>query len=766
MTRTASTPSLDRLLDALRRRLRAHVLLHGLGRVLLGAACWLALIYLLDRWLHLPGFVRGFHALVLLALPAYLLWRELLRPLSRVPDRDGLAVLIERSHPELHELLVSAVQLERRAGELSPDERLLVERVIADAEARARELDLSGVDDPRPPISSLGAGAAAAALCGLLLALSPADASIFMARLLGGGPEWPRRTTLRVEVPVAGGRAQVETVDGELRVLCARGSDVPVVVRADGVVPDEVTLFFSSGRREVLASPRGGVFRTLLRSVQEDLSFHVTGGDDRDRDPLVVLTVLQPPDVSALAVTVEPPAYSGLAARVVRDRDVEVLAGSRVRVAMVPDPPDATGVVRVLPEDRELPLEPVDWPAEESAAGEDAAAPRAALGFELVAAETLRYRFELVDSTGLPNPDPGLFAVHVVEDRPPEVEVLAPARGEVETVVGGAVPLRVRAFDDFGVARLEWSAEVPGEGVGSASQPLDARPLEIPSDGGTPRRGQFASRTLEAGELAGGGELIEGQLFELDVVALDGREPVPQVGKAPQVRVRVVSVDELMRRVQDRLARSRVQVGELVELQREKHRRTLELLASLEGDQPADAASPAEIGAALTGQRRVQGDARALARELASVAETVLYARVDERAAPLLAELDRRSSELTDRSFHPEVWSALAERSGAGTGLADKLVGAAALAVRTAEEEATRAAEKLREAQDAGDLPAMQAALASAEADQRAALSQLELLLERLAEWDNFQSVLSLTRDILNRQKNLLERTKRFAKEN
>jgi hypothetical protein len=34
-----------------------------------------------------------------------------------------------------------------------------------------------------------------------------------------------------------------------------------------------------------------------------------------------------------------------------------------------------------------------------------------------------------------------------------------------------------------------------------------------------------------------------------------------------------------------------------------------------------------------------------------------------------------------------------------------------------------------------------------------------------LAEWDNYQSVLSLTHDILNGQKNLKERTKVFAKD-
>jgi hypothetical protein len=38
-------------------------------------------------------------------------------------------------------------------------------------------------------------------------------------------------------------------------------------------------------------------------------------------------------------------------------------------------------------------------------------------------------------------------------------------------------------------------------------------------------------------------------------------------------------------------------------------------------------------------------------------------------------------------------------------------------------------------------------------------------LLDELAEWDNFQNILALTRDILNRQKALRERTQRYASE-
>jgi len=57
------------------------------------------------------------------------------------------------------------------------------------------------------------------------------------------------------------------------------------------------------------------------------------------------------------------------------------------------------------------------------------------------------------------------------------------------------------------------------------------------------------------------------------------------------------------------------------------------------------------------------------------------------------------------------------------------------------------------------------AEVTAAEESQKAVVLKIESLLEMLAEWDNYQSILSLTRDILNGQKSLSERTREFAKE-
>jgi hypothetical protein len=756
------TPSIDRLLARLRARLVREVCWFGLGRTLLATSVWLLFIFLVDWTLHVPSGVRLFHLVVLVGLPAALLWRDLLGRLRRIPDRRGLAVLVERANPELRELLVSAVELREGHGDGDPE---LVARLVATAEARAAELELTGTSDPRPARSALTLGGAAAVLASLVLLWQAEAAGVFLRRIAGGSTPWPQRTFLVVEVPLAG---ELHSTRDRLDLRLARGSDLPVVVRAEGRLPEEVTLHFAGGDETLLGSSGRGVFRTLLRSVQEDLSFHVTGGDDLDGTPEVRVQVLQPPDVAGLAVRVEPPAYSGLPARLELDRDVEVLAGSRVAVTVLPDPPGARGVVRLLPSDELLELRPTPFPGAE----EDGPA-RAGLGFELVARESLRFRIELEDDTGLANPDPGLFAIQVREDRPPEVTLLAPARGEVESVIGGALPLKALASDDFGLAELawRWTPTAGGEGETrseslSPREPSDPELLRLEARGGVAR---YAARRVEVAELFAGRPPAEGEVFQLEVVASDNREPGAQEARSAPARVRIVSADEFLRRVQDRLARVRGRAEGLAALMRDRHPATRELIALLESDEPGRADLGALAGA-LSGARRVEGDAGALARELASVTEALLYSRLDERAGALLQALEAATLDHAGREFRPEPWVELAARQAdgslGGAEFADKLVELTGLALEIGEGDARSAVDALRRAQDLADAAAQYDQLVLAAEHQTAARDRLEALLTLLSEWDSYQSLLAATRDLLNRQKNLLERTRQFYKDN
>lgn len=728
-------------------------------------AGWLCFAFLADWFLHVPIGVRWFHLLVLVAVPGYLLWRELLRHLKGRPNTEGLAVLLERAHPELAEVIVSAVQLRDRTADSEGYE--LVQTVVSDAEKQADSIDLAPVFDTRPPAKRFGLGTAAAAAACVLFFANAEASSIFFARLLSNDVSWPQETHLAVEVPMPAELAQITQENGRILVRTARGNDVPVIIRAEGVVPDTVTLHFAGGQVSQLAPSGKNVFRTLLRSCQEDLEFYVTGGDDIDELPVVSITVLQPPDITGVAVRVTPPPYSGLPAVVEIDRDVEVLAGSRLSVFMQSDPADAKGIARLLPEDREVELSSGTWPATPADQPTVSAAT-----FDITPDRSVRYRFEIEDETGLQNPDPGLFAINVIEDRVPEVEVLAPGRSDMETVIGGAVPIRLRVSDDFGIANVRWNAETPqADGTDLREGEFTTTPLEANGQRSARTRIRervLASMLMEASGLSSTGQVNEGQLFTLEFSAEDNRAPVANRGKSVPVRVRIVSADELMRRLQDRLARARLRSNEVLELQREQNRRTGELLAALESDEVETGRDSAGLNSALTGQRRVSGDTSALVRELASITEALLYSRIDERAEALLEHLHAELSQHSDKAFHAEAWAslvALEKQTTRTSGLGGKLVEVLGLGLKASDTHSRVATDSLVVATDAATIEEVYDALGQADVAQRLTLASLEALLERLAEWDNFQSVLALTKDILNRQKNLLERTRQYEQE-
>jgi hypothetical protein len=205
-----------------------------------------------------------------------------------------------------------------------------------------------------------------------------------------------------------------------------------------------------------LAPAADGTFRTAAFPPGAD-EFYATG-DDEDELPRLSIDVLDPPDIAALGLEITPPAYTGAPARVEFDRDVQVLAGSRIAITILPTPADATGSVNLQPSDRDIELAARTFPARPG----ETTAPLTGLGFELEVTSALRYRFKLRDSTGLSDPDPGLFSIDVVTDERPEVELVAPARLDVETVAGGLFRIGARASDDFGVTALEWRPRTMG----------------------------------------------------------------------------------------------------------------------------------------------------------------------------------------------------------------------------------------------------------------------------------------------------------------
>lgn len=163
-----------------------------------------------------------------------------------------------------------------------------------------------------------------------LAAARPAVGGLWTRRMLGLTDEpWPRRVQLEVE----GFPGGVRTV--------ARGSDVDVIahVRAGGGLPDVVELRTKTpdGWRTERMGSRGGAtgeagsFGHVIRNAVADTELEVRGGDARLGG--LRLRVVEPPDLAALQIDYQPPAYlGGDERRAASTRLVRLPRGSRVRL--------------------------------------------------------------------------------------------------------------------------------------------------------------------------------------------------------------------------------------------------------------------------------------------------------------------------------------------------------------------------------------------------------------------------------------------------
>src|SRR5262245_47446673 len=284
-------------------------------------------------------------ALVLLAIGFIkLAWPALAFRQSLV----GAARRIELHFPQLGERLSSAIaflsadQDDATAG--SPELR---RTVVAQAEALSADLDFKQALDRRLPRRALRLAVSAFALASVLVLLNPVAAGLAVARI--GQPwravSWPRRHELAVVNP---------------RERVAKGDNVEIAVQdRRGSLPDDVEIIL---RQETPAGRRiqARAMKTLdekavyrIDNVTHDFEYRVRGGDD-DTMPWTAISVVEPPKILKLEVLVQPPAYTGLAARS-EGRLVKALIGSQLRLTGTLDQPIRSAVISTPTQDLPLP---------------------------------------------------------------------------------------------------------------------------------------------------------------------------------------------------------------------------------------------------------------------------------------------------------------------------------------------------------------------------------------------------------------------------
>ncbi|HBO42932.1 MAG TPA: hypothetical protein DD670_03155 [Planctomycetaceae bacterium] len=431
----------------------------------MGAAFWLSLVF--DWFFEPPVVVRVMGLLTAAAVLAGVVFFKLVRPL-RVPLTDAnMAMFLERRFPELDDTLLTAVSLGGVGGQDGSTSVLVPERApsgptsvvglygemfgrtVREASGRIRGVRPGAVFNP-VPLRRVGAAAVALMLSLAAFGLATPGSFGTWARraILLSDELWPRRARLEVEGFEQGFRK------------VARGGDLEVSARAYldmPLVPKTVEVRYrtesgTSGRatmnREGIAEPPRDSFQRYAYTFQGVLSsidFELVGGDARVKG--LRIEVVDTPKIDRISLICEYPAYMGRTTRTVPViGPMRIPRGTRLRIEAETNKP----LTRVR----------VDRAGDESFAepilieGDSLASDR--LGFVHEAGvlqrdETLLFTLHDVDD--IESSEPTRLALTALPDQPPEMSVSLHGIGTAITPQA-QIPVGGTVRDDYGIAQI------------------------------------------------------------------------------------------------------------------------------------------------------------------------------------------------------------------------------------------------------------------------------------------------------------------------
>ena len=432
------------LIGRVRARWRRLVLLQSTVRAALAVSALLALTLLVAAWTtRTPILLAGVIATAVLALVAALIWA--FRPARDLPSDARVARFVEEREESLDDRLVSAAQLASSSDPLSAVGRLFTE----DVARRAADVDPEAIV-PAPTLRRAAVQAAAA----LLLALA----------IVGLGRGTIRQATDVLTLRLFPSRVVLQVTPGSVRLpsgspltIEARliGNAAPVVaqlLRIDaGADPDSADWTAT----EMVAGD-GGRFTLPLESIEASFKYRVAAGAARSE--IFDVRVARAPRVARVDVEYSYPPALRMPPRVEEDTgDIYAPAGTDVRIRVQTEGDAATGTM-ALTNGRAIALkrEPPTLVSETVRVVEDGS-----------------YRITLADREGLTNPGDTEYFIRVLEDRPPEVHVVRPARDRAVTRLE-EVEIEAEAEDDHGVDRLELVYAIRGGEERSVPLRIDA----------------------------------------------------------------------------------------------------------------------------------------------------------------------------------------------------------------------------------------------------------------------------------------------------
>jgi hypothetical protein len=744
---TELPPGIRRVLDVVRRQIRAYVWIEGVALllVLLGVAFWLGLA---ADWLFEPSPGIRQVALTILAIAAaWVAYRYLLRRVVvRISDASA-AALLERRFPALQEHVLTAVDVSSRPGRAADYDRELVYETQRSAAQAISGVNTSELFNRGPLLKSVGMAAALGLSIVLFALLSQEAFGFWLKRVALSNEPWPRRVHLEVvgfPTDDAGRRTHKLAQDDDFELL--------VHANTDGYeVPDEVEIRFrlADGRRGRDTMIRVGdaqssadeyqLFRYQFKRVAGDMDFDVVGGDDRVHD--LRLQVVERPELFAIELECNYPAYLGReprrlpvtgGMRIPEGAELVLHAGSTkpltaARIHKANDQNDAELAFRDRPQDE------LRW--EYGALADD---------------DVLMV--SVTDTDGVASREPYRVSLAVVRDEVPHVAVRLSGIGTAITA-DAVLPLVGKVTDDYGLDSAWFEYQIDS---GAAQQrPLVAEPV---SDTLLDKLDAFDLRATDATTGQRAINVQPGQRFTLSLKAADRFDlsDSQRAGSSQQFALEVVTPSDLLKRLEDR----ELALRQRYEAIYEKMTDTRNLLARV--DEKERSGTDAEPTAAVESDATAGTDGssaaavqRSLARRRLRVAGSVQNVVQSADEVEGVAEaFDDLGQQLTNnRIDNPDLKSRLREQIALPLHrITDESMPQLAAQLKLVEE-------KIEDA--AATRPELEKSIVLADA----VLVEMKQVLDRMLELETYNEVVGLLRGIISDQDEISRQTKEQQKE-
>lgn len=712
-------PIVDKIRD-LRRRIALWLAVDGIGRVLLLLVILIGIDLVLDRQFSMDRPQR----IVVLALIglvlAVVVYRRLIRPLSRKLSDDALCLMVQQRHKELGDGLISALQLSREPDWQSRgSSATLVAATIERGVAAAKPLNFHGVLRGGRfianallvvfLISVLGAIAAAVA--------STETMSIWFDRnvLLSDRP-WPQDVYLTFD----GAATDV------LQVPRAEAWPIGISVRLarkDVASPEEVSYDLRSAgeyHTERMERADGGrYFSGKLPPI--DVESQVRAVSSGGGTGWVRVVPIDRPLVKSLKLTVTPPKYTGASTEILAEGKgpYSLLPGSRLHLEGIANKPLSQATITLGTTRRTMNV-------------------RKGLHFSL----EMEYRpdaagvysIDLTDTEQLPLASragvgpltsrvPVQFTLRTRLDRLPLVKVRLTGIGGIITS-RAKLPLSISIDDDFAITDANIHYHVRSSVEGETGRSDLVRPPGIEKQfGGSAVR---INHVLDVGAI----KVPVGSELTFEVKANDNNDVTPpRTGTSNSTVLRVVSDDEfradLMRREKE---------------QRQEVERLQKVLVGV----VADTRELVRAGAA--GKTWTAGTEQAAAR----------LTREQKAMGPALGMIARRIEDLLTEAINNGLEAQdgpLAQRLRSHvftplTQLADASI-----------PEVVRRLEEARS--ESGRVPQREQALSAALTGQAKIETELNQILKYMVKAEDYQLVLSLIMELQHSQADVLTRAEK-----